>query len=183
MPDELIDICDDSGRLTGERKLKSEAHRDGLWHRAAHVWIYNAKGEVLLQLRAQGKQLYPGTLDVSAAGHVGANEEPAVAAARELEEELGLRVQPSDLHFFKIVKNSPPFPGFKNNEFYYVYFLQYDGGTEAFKLQDEEVESVKFFGISQIEKDLSSDKSRFVPHGSYWHEILGELEKISKIIK
>lgn len=179
MPDELIDICDDSNNLTGVRKMKSEAHRDGLWHRAAHIWLYNSKGEVLLQLRAKGKQLYPGTWDVSAAGHVGAGDDPAAAAARELAEELGLQVAPGDLEFFKVVKSSPPYPGFKNNEFYYVYFLRFDGELSQFKLQDEEVQAINFFAIESIKRDLERSSSMFVPHGDYWQVALNELRKMT----
>ena len=59
MADELIDIYDENNKPLGIQKMKSEAHRDGLWHRASHVWIYNSKGEILLQLRAKNKELWP----------------------------------------------------------------------------------------------------------------------------
>ena len=36
---ELIDVLTRAGELTGVRKPKPEIHRDGDWHRAAHVWI------------------------------------------------------------------------------------------------------------------------------------------------
>lgn len=68
MGDELVDICDENNNLHGIRKTTSEAHRAGLWHRASHVWIYNSKGEILLQLRAKEKLLYPDMWDISAAG-------------------------------------------------------------------------------------------------------------------
>jgi isopentenyldiphosphate isomerase len=55
MSDELIDIVDENNQPTGERKMKSLAHQDGSWHCSAHVWIYNSKGEILLQLRSKDK--------------------------------------------------------------------------------------------------------------------------------
>ena len=58
MADELIDICDENNNLIDIQKMKSEAHKDGLWHRASHIWIYNSNGEILLQLRAKEKPLY-----------------------------------------------------------------------------------------------------------------------------
>jgi len=176
MADELIEICDAAGNLTGEQKMKSEAHLDGSWHRAAHVWLYNFRGELLLQLRAAEKTLYPSVWDVSAAGHVGVGEKPIIAALRELEEELGLQVAPEDLEFFKVVKNSPPFSGFKNNEFYHVYFCEYAGSLDELILQPEEVDQVKYFTISEIERQLEHDQENFVPHGSYWYEILAEFK-------
>lgn len=72
MADELIDIFDENNNPRGIQKLKSEAHKEGIWHRAVHIWIYNLKGEILLQLRSKNKELYPDRWDVSAAGHGGA---------------------------------------------------------------------------------------------------------------
>ncbi len=60
MVDELIDICDENNNLLKIQKMKSEAHRDGLWHRTSHVWIYNSNGEILLQLRAKTKTFFVG---------------------------------------------------------------------------------------------------------------------------
>jgi len=37
LADELIDIYDEDNKPTGVQKMKSEAHRQGLWHRAAHI--------------------------------------------------------------------------------------------------------------------------------------------------
>ncbi len=180
MADELVDIFDGDGKPTGVTKLKSEAHRDGLWHRAVHVWLYNSRGEILLQLRAKGKQLYPGVWDLSAAGHVAAGEDPVAAAARELEEELGLRVAQADLEFFKSVKNSPPYPGFSNNEFYFVYFCKFNGRADELKLQGDEVEAARLFSIDQVEADLSLDRTKFVPHGEYWQDALSGLKRVIK---
>ena len=59
---------------TGERKLKSEVHRDGDWHRSSHVWLLSPEGRLLLQRRSEAKVTWPGLWDVSAAGHISAGE-------------------------------------------------------------------------------------------------------------
>ncbi len=76
--------------------MKSEAHREGLWHRAAHIWAYNSKGEILLQLRAKNKRTFPDKWDLSVAGHISASEEPIDSALREIEEEVGLCAKKED---------------------------------------------------------------------------------------
>lgn len=86
MADELIEIYNGNNEPLGIEKMKSEAHRNGLWHRASHIWIYNSAGEILLQLRAENKELYPNMWDISAAGHISAGEEPIISALREMEE-------------------------------------------------------------------------------------------------
>lgn len=93
MADELIDIVDENDVPTGIQKMKSLAHADGSWHRVAHIWIYNSKGEVLLQLRAPNKLLYPNKWDVSVAGHIGAGEDIIAGAQREIQEEIGVKIK------------------------------------------------------------------------------------------
>lgn len=177
MADELIDICDENNNLLDIQKMKSEAHKDGLWHRAAHIWIYNSQGEVLLQLRASEKLLYPDMWDISAAGHVSAGEDPVISGLRELEEEIGLKVEKEALDFWMIRKTSSVFREIKNNEFYYVYFLKFDGDISQLKLQVEEVQQIQFFAMNQIEEELKANLGKYTPHGDYWFEALAELRK------
>lgn len=59
-----------------------------LWHDAAGVFVRNPAGQFLFFLRTE----YPFVLTVPS-GHVDENEEPAIAAARELEEEVGINAQ------------------------------------------------------------------------------------------
>jgi isopentenyl-diphosphate Delta-isomerase len=96
---ELFAIVDpDTGADTGALLPRSVAHATGAWHRVAHVCVWRAgDGALLLQRRAASKTVCPGAWDLSAAEHVRPGEDPAAAAVRGLEEELGLRVEPSAL--------------------------------------------------------------------------------------
>ena len=40
---ELFDVCDLNGRPTGEIVSRAEAHRNGILHRTAHIWIIREK--------------------------------------------------------------------------------------------------------------------------------------------
>lgn len=177
MADELIDIFNESNEPTGVQKMKSEAHRDGYWHRAAHIWIYNSKGEILLQLRAKGKELHPNTWDISVAGHVAAGEKPATSALRELEEEIGLKAREKDLIFKKILNRESVYNKINNKEFDYVYFLKFDGKIDQLKKQDKEVQEIEFMPIGQLEKELKNNYKKFTPHGKYWFDAIGEVRK------
>lgn len=177
MADELIDIYDENNRSLDVRKMKSEAHRDGLWHRAAHVWMYNNQGEILLQLRSIEKEQYPEMWDVSVAGHIGAGEEPRVAASREMAEEVGLSIDPIDLDFFKIEQIREVYKSIKNNGFEYVYFFRFDGDKNDLVLQKEEVEEIRLVHIDELERDLKRNPEKYVPHGKYWFEITGEVRR------
>jgi isopentenyldiphosphate isomerase len=177
MADELIDICDENNNLLDIQKMKSEAHKKGLWHRASHIWIYNSKGEILLQLRAKEKSLYPNMWDISAAGHIGAGEDSITSGSREVEEEIGLKLKKEDLDFWMIRKVKAIFREIKNNEFYYVYFFKFDGDINQLKLQKEEVQKIQFLPIDKIEEELKTNPNKYVPHGDYWFEVLDEVKK------
>lgn len=177
MADELVDIFDEENRFTNVKKMKSEAHKDGSWHRAVHVIIYNSKGEMLLQLRAKDKLQYPSLWDISAAGHVGAGEEPIVSCLREIGEELGLKVKAEELQFYKTNKTEIGDDLVNNKEFGYIYFLKFEEDISQFKLQDGEVQEIIFMSIDKLESDLKSDYGRFCPHGDYWFEMINEVRK------
>lgn len=177
MSDELIDIYDENNNLTGVPKMKSEAHRDGLWHRNVHVWIYNSAGEILLQLRAKDKLVFPDVWDVSVAGHVGAGEDLLVSASREVEEEIGLTIKLEDLEFFKIRTISMTYKEVKNNEFAYIYFLKFEGDISQLKLQNEELQAVKFFSSEKILEGLKITPDKFLDYDGYWLEMIEEVKK------
>jgi isopentenyl-diphosphate Delta-isomerase len=89
-PDEQLEIYDEQGNPTGVAKSRRAIHRDGEWHLAFFCWIVTTDGRVLLQKRAETKDVWPGRWDASAAGHVRFGEGLG-GALREIEEELGIQ--------------------------------------------------------------------------------------------
>ena len=88
--DEMVVLVDeDNNPLATARK--SETHNaDTKLHRAFSVFLFNSKGEILLQRRALGKLTWPGVWSNSCCGHTMLNERTEQAAARRLAYELGL---------------------------------------------------------------------------------------------
>ena len=181
MADELIDIVDESNNLLGVRKMKSEAFKKKLWHRASFVWIYNSKGEMLLQLRAKEKKIHPNMWDVAVAGHLGAGEEPLSAAIRETKEELGIDVSEADLKFIKVAKVLDYPWEEMDNEFQYFYLIKFDGDPKKLVLQKEEVQKVKFFKLDDLKHELVSSKEKYVDYGEYWSKMISEIKKRAKL--
>ena len=175
--DELIDIFNDKNEPLNIRKMRNEAHKSGLWHRASHIWLYNRNSEILLQLRSKDKKIFPNRWDVSSAGHIGAGEDPIESAVRELEEEIGVKAVCGDLEFFKIAKKSYPYNDFLDNEFYYVYFLKFNDDINDLALQKEEVEEIRFYHTDILENEIEMEPENFVPHGEYWFDIIREVKK------
>src|SRR6478672_11100337 len=92
--EELVAVYDAAGRVTGVA-ARGEVYGRGLWHAATGVLVRSGDGErVVLHRRSADKLVFPDTWDCWAGGVVGAGEDPADAAIRELAEELGISGAP-----------------------------------------------------------------------------------------
>ena len=165
---EYFDVCDEYGEPTGENVERGLAHREGIRHRTAHVWILRrreGRTEVLLQKRSRNKDSFPGLYDTSSAGHIPAGDEPLASALRELEEELGLRAEPEDLRFIGTIENvyERRFRGelFRDNEFCSVFVYTRPVDTQALRLQADEVERVDFFDLEEVRREIEHSRARF----------------------
>lgn len=166
---ELFDVCDTNGLPTGEVVERSIAHRDGIPHRTAHVWItanHDGKQQILLQLRSRNKDSFPGMYDTSSAGHIPAGDEPIVSAARELKEELGLDAEPEQLKYagFFHAKYAIPFHGtlFKDDEYVSVYVYDAPVRISDIRIQEEELEGVQWFDFDEVyEECRRGQRDRF----------------------
>lgn len=137
-PDELFDVLDSEGNPTGEQKPRALVHRDGNWHRSFHLWIVKDDKYVLFQRRAKEKDLEPNKIDVTVGGHYKAGEALA-EVVREVEEEIGLKVKPSDLHFVLRRKGERHYPQATDREFVDVYALRCDQPLQQYHLICNEV--------------------------------------------
>ncbi len=90
--DEIVDIVDERDAVTGSATIRECLER-GLLHRAVAVLVIRSDGKFLLQQRSKRDLWHPGLWTLSSTGHVRSGEAYDKAAARELEEELGLRAK------------------------------------------------------------------------------------------
>jgi isopentenyl-diphosphate delta-isomerase type 1 len=89
---EYLEVVDENNQVVGIAD-RQEIHKKGLRHRSVHIFIFNTRGNLYLQIRSPSKDQYPEHWDTSAAGHTDPGESPLEAAQRELMEELGLEVE------------------------------------------------------------------------------------------
>jgi len=89
---EIFDVVDEQDEVTGQAS-RGEVHAQGLLHRAVHVFVFNKRGDLLLQQRSRLKDAHPGVWDSSVSGHLDSGEDYAPAALRELDEEMGIRAE------------------------------------------------------------------------------------------
>src|SRR6267154_5416763 len=101
MNEETFDIVNEHDEVVS-RAPRREVHARGLLHRAVHVLVFNARGEVFLQKRSMTKDKSPGLWDSSASGHVDSGEDYDTCVVRELREEIGLSISQAPRRLFKI---------------------------------------------------------------------------------
>jgi isopentenyldiphosphate isomerase len=149
---ELLDVLTPDGLPTGRIKAKPDVHRDGDWHRAAHVWLVTPDARVLLQRRAAMKENWPDLWDVSVAGHISAGESAIDAAIREAHEELGLVLAAGDLtHLGTLRWHAVLNDGaYIENEFHEVFVATMDLDVDALVLDPTEVAEVALVQPEEI---------------------------------
>jgi len=94
--EELIVYCDESGTPAGTAPKLAAHNANTKLHLAFSVFLFNDKGELLLQQRALAKKTWPGVWSNSCCGHLMPGETVEAAARRRLKYELGLTV--GELH-------------------------------------------------------------------------------------
>ncbi len=98
--DELLDLVDADDSVIGTiaRSQKASLKTRGFL-RASEMFVQNSSGQLWVPRRQKHKTIAPGGLDYSASGHIGAGESYAEGLAREVEEELNLKINPKCLRF------------------------------------------------------------------------------------
>jgi isopentenyl-diphosphate delta-isomerase len=140
---------------------KMEAHRKALLHRAFSVFIFNSKGEMLLQRRAPGKYHSPGLWTNACCSHPRPGEDTMAAASRRLEEELGFTTGLEKL--FDFTYRSEFDNGLTEFEFDHVFVGHYD---REIRPNPSEVSDYCYQSLDKIKEGLEARPDRFT---SWFH--------------
>lgn len=143
MSDEIFDVVNERDEVVGQN-TRSEVHRLGLMHRAVHVLVFNARGQVFLQKRSMRKDRQPGVWDSSASGHVDSGEDYDACAVRELREEIGLETIRCPERLFKLAACAET-----DQEHVWVYRCAAEG---PFTLHPDEIERGDWFEPAAVNR-------------------------------
>lgn len=135
---------------------KMQAHELGLLHRAFSVFLFDSRGRMLLQQRAQTK--YHGALlwTNACCSHPSPGEETHAAAKRRLNEELGITTDLQEIFSFTYraeVENS-----LVEHEFDHVFAGEFDGEVS---MNASEVANVAFEDMEQLAWSLKNHPEKF----------------------
>jgi isopentenyl-diphosphate Delta-isomerase len=135
---------------------KMEAHQQPILHRAFSVFIFNGKGEMLLQKRAGDKYHSAGLWTNACCSHPRPGEETALAATRRLREEMGFSTSLEKI--FEFIYKASFGNGLYEHEFDHVYAGKYDSVINP---DPAEVSEYCFMTMEAIEASLISDPGRY----------------------
>lgn len=143
--DEMLDVMD-----------KMEVHQRGLLHRAFSVFIFNSKGEMLLQQRALHKYHSGGLWTNACCSHPQPGEDTEAAAQRRLQEEMGFSTtltKAFDFIYKATVDNE-----LTEHEFDHVFTGSYDGDLE---INSEEVKDFAYQPMNKLKESLESQPEKY----------------------
>lgn len=152
MAEEIFDVVNERDEVIGQAPRR-EVHARGLRHRAVHVLVFNAQGDVFLQKRSLLKDTARGKWDSSSSGHVDTGEDYDACALRELREEIGLRLAQPPRRLFKVEARPET-----DWEFCWVYRCQDEG---PFTLQPEEIETGAWFAPAEVNRRVAEQPGDF----------------------
>ena len=149
----LVDVDDNK---IGEME-KLEAHQKAQLHRAVSVFIFNSKGQLLLQKRAYEKYHSPGLWTNTACTHPRPDERTEFAAKRRLYEEMGIKHDKLTKLFDFIYKEQ-----LDNELTEYEYDHVFMGVSDALPIPEPtEVSDFGYFDTSMLLEDINLNPDKF----------------------
>jgi 16S rRNA (adenine1518-N6/adenine1519-N6)-dimethyltransferase len=152
MSEEIFDVVDEHDRVVGQAP-RSAVHARRLLHRAVHIFVFNSRGELLLQKRSALKDEYPLCYTSSASGHLSAGESYETAASRELEEELGLA---GELEWLAKFPAGPQ----TSQEHTVLYRTTSDAVP---RIDPNEIDAISFHSLAEISEMIVRQPQTFSP--------------------
>ena len=128
---------------------KMEAHEKAVLHRAFSVFIFNTKGELMLQQRAAHKYHSPLLWTNTCCSHQRDGESNIVAGKRRLEEEMGFKTDLKEV--FSFVYKAPFDNGLTEHEFDHVMVGTFSGEPQ---INIDEVASYKWMSLEAVKNDI-----------------------------
>lgn len=157
--EDYVILVNPSDQAVG-RMEKMEAHQKGVLHRAFSVFLFNEKGETLLQQRAASKYHSPLLWTNTCCSHQRDGESNLAAAVRRLNEEMGIVLNESELEdAFSFIYRAEFDNGLIEHELDHVLIGKltgYSGGWNP-----DEVESVRWATPLEIQQEMALNPEHF----------------------
>jgi isopentenyl-diphosphate delta-isomerase len=151
---EYLDVVNEQDIVIG-KETRKKVHEVGLWHRGVHVFLYNEKGEILIQKRSADRSSSPSLLDCSVSEHVQAGESYQDAAIRGLKEELRIK---EEIDLKQLVKFRMVY-GVNDNEISVIYEAKL--GLNNVNFDPIEISEVFYMSMDEIKETIQTERNLF----------------------
>ncbi len=171
--DELLVLVDAQDDEAGHMS-KAECHDgNGVLHRAFSVFLFNDRGEILLQQRGADKRLWPLYWSNSCCSHPRKGESIEIATRRRLQDELNVSAA---LEFvYKFSYQASFGEAGSENELCSVFLGRLDGDPQA---NATEIEAMRFVTADTLGDELAANPNMFTPWLKLeWQCLTGEFGK------
>jgi isopentenyl-diphosphate Delta-isomerase len=164
MKHEFVILVDENDIETGIME-KMEAHRKAVLHRAISVFIFNSRGEWLLQQRAFDKYHSGGLWTNACCSHPSPGETTLAAANRRLAEEMGLEAALE--HLFRFQYHATLENGITEHEVDHVFIGITDREPD---INRGEANDWRYVSTHQLFEEINADPQKF----TVWFKIIFE---------
>lgn len=146
---EKRDLYDAKRKLTGETIFRDEQIPDGKYIVVVLIFIQNSEGEFLIQKRSKKKNGKFATTG----GHPKSGESSIQGIITEVKEEIGLELDPNEVQLYFSGKSD------EDRVFFDAYYVKKDiEDVKKLKLQEDEVSSVQWLSINEIQSLMKQNK-------------------------
>ena len=160
--EELVVLVDENDKELGLMP-KLEAHEKAVLHRAFSVFIFNKKGELMLQQRAAHKYHSPLLWTNTCCSHQRDGESNIEAGRRRLQEEMGFTTDLKEV--FSFIYKAPFDNGLTEHELDHVMIGYFDDKPN---LNKEEAEAYKWMSLEQVKNDINNNPAIYTA----WFKII-----------
>lgn len=144
---------------------KQQAHIKGVLHRAFSVFVFNSRGEILLQRRALTKYHSPGRWANTCCSHPRKGEDVISAGHRRLKEEMGFDTELQKV--FSFVYKADVGQGLIEHELDHVMVGEFDGEPH---INPDEVHTWKAVDPEWLKDDVARNPDDYAE----WFKIIFE---------
>lgn len=147
---EIWDLYTKYREKTGKEHIRGEQIPEGYYHLVVHVWIRNRQGNYLISQRAANRPTFP-LMYECVGGSVLKGESSADGAVREVEEEVGITLDPSEgKRIFSKIRGV--IDGKTFQDILDVWLFEYDGEPDLSKASTDEVAACRWMSTEEIEE-------------------------------
>lgn len=177
MKEEVV-LIDENNTVLGTMPKEEVHHESTPLHRAFSSFIFNRKGDLLIQQRSHNKKTWPFVWSNTCCGHPKMNESNTEAAKRRLKEELGIsaeKLEEISPYRYQFVQN-----GIMENEICPILVGFTDDNPKTNK---DEVEDTQWIKWEEFLKEIDAYPGKYSPWCMEQAKILAQNKKFKEIRK